>query len=38
MANQEFKAIAPEIDAGIFNADSWLDVEKHINAHLEAAN
>lgn len=38
MANQEFKAIAPEIDAGIFNADNWLDVEKHINSHLEVAN
>ena len=38
MANQEFKAIAPEIDAGIFNANSWLDVEKHIKSHLEAAS
>lgn len=32
MANQEFKAIAPQLDDYIYDADNWIDVKSHIQS------
>ena len=34
MANQEFKAIAPKLDDYIYDAESWPDVQSHIQSKI----